>query len=295
MVKDTLFAKKRFINCRGSYLDLSTPAIMGILNITPDSFYDGGKYKSLDEVLWQVDKMIDEGADIVDIGAYSSRPGAKHINKEEELNRLTGVLEAIRIKYPDQILSVDTFRSDIAKTVIREYQVDIINDISGGDLDSKMHEVIADFQVPYIIMHMPGDPMTMQQRTDYKDLLKDILSNIGGKVSQLHQRGVADIIVDPGFGFGKTLDQNYQLLAHLNEFRMLNQVLLVGLSRKSMIYKLLNTSPEEALIGTTALHIQALAGGADILRVHDVKEARQTIEIFNKLTEEGIKYTEQNR
>ena len=295
MVKDTFFVKKHFINCRGSYLDLSSPRIMGILNITPDSFYDGGRYKSLDDILTQVRKMVQEGADIIDIGAYSSRPGAKHISEEEELERHSAVLESIRNNYPDLILSVDTFRSAVAKKVIKEYHVDIINDISGGDLDPLMHEVVADLQVPYIIMHMPGDPQTMQKLTDYTNLLKDILSNLGAKISQLRQRGLHDIIVDPGFGFGKTLDQNYQVLAHLKEFQMLDEPLLVGLSRKSMIYKLLDLSPEDALNGTTALHMRALAGGANILRVHDVKEAGETIKLFNKLTEEGIKYTDQNR
>jgi dihydropteroate synthase len=295
MVKDTFFAKKHFINCRGSYIDLSTPKIMGILNVTPDSFYDGGKYQSLSDVLLHVDKMIKEGADIIDIGAYSSRPGAKHISKEEELRRLTGVFKAIRKKYPDQILSVDTFRAEIAQIAVKEYKVDLINDISGGNLDNRMFEVISDLKVPYIIMHMSGDPQTMQKHTRYSDLLKDILSNLGEKISLLRQLGIHDIIVDPGFGFGKTLDQNFQLLAHLQEFQMLEEPLLVGLSRKSMIFKQLNLSPEEALNGTTALHMQALIYGANIIRVHDVKEARQTIALYNKLREEGIKYTDQNR
>jgi dihydropteroate synthase len=295
MVKDTFFAKKHFINCRGSYLDLSSPKIMGILNITPDSFYDGGKYKSLDEVLSQVEKMINKGADIIDVGAYSSRPGAKHISEEEETKRLTGVLEAIRKKYPDLVLSVDTFRSEIARKVIKNFQVEIINDISGGDLDKKMFEVIAEFKIPYIIMHMPGDPRTMQSQTKYEDLLKDIISNLGEKISRLREKGVHDIIVDPGFGFGKTLEQNYQLLSHIHEFQILEEPLLVGLSRKSMIYKQLNITPDDALNGTTALHMHALNGGANILRVHDVKEARQTIDLYKKLREEGIKYTEKNR
>lgn len=293
MVKDTFFANKQFITCRGSYLDLTLPRVMGILNITPDSFYDGGKYNSLDSVLSQVEKMIREGADIIDIGAYSSRPGAIHISGEEELNRLKGMLREIRYTYPEQILSVDTFRSEIAQIVVNEYDVDIINDISGGNLDEHMHEVIADLQVPYIIMHMQGNPRTMQQHPIYNDLLKDILSNLGEKIFQLRQKGVHDIIVDPGFGFGKTLEQNYQLLAHLHEFQILNEPLMVGVSRKSMIYKQLNISPDEALNGTTALHMHALAGGAKILRVHDVNEARETIELFNKLTEEEIKYTDQ--
>lgn len=294
MVKDTFFAKKHFINSRGSYLNLSSPKIMGILNITPDSFYDGGKYHSLVDVLIQVEKMIHEGADIIDIGAYSSRPGAKHISEEEEIERLTGVLVAVRKKYPEQILSVDTFRSGIAQKVIENFQVDIINDISGGNLDNRMYDVIAEFQVPYIIMHMPGSPQTMQQQTNYEDLLKDILTNLGEKISQLHNKGVNDIIVDPGFGFGKTLEQNYQLLAHLVEFQILEKPVLVGLSRKSMIYKQLNITPEDALNGSTALHMQALSGGANILRVHDVKEAWQTIELFKKIREEGVKYTDEN-
>jgi dihydropteroate synthase len=295
MVKDTFFAKKHWLNCRGSYLDLASPKIMGILNITPDSFYDGGKYQSLNDVLSQVDKMVQEGADIIDIGAYSSRPGAKHISKDEELGRLTGVIGAIRKNYYEQILSVDTFRSEIARIVVKEYEIDIINDISGGNLDNKMYEVVSDLQVPYIIMHMPGDPRSMQKKTNYNDLLKDIISNLGEKVSLLHQKGIHDIIIDPGFGFGKTLDQNYQILAHLHEFQILDEPLIVGISRKSMIFKQLELSPEDALNGTTALHMQALTGGANILRVHDVKEAGQTIQLFNKLKDEGIKYTDQNR
>ena len=295
MVKDTFFANKHFINCGGSYLDLSLPKVMGILNITPDSFYDGGKYNSLKSVLAQVEKMKGEGADIIDIGAYSSRPGAIHISEKEELNRITKVLEEIRKRYPDQILSVDTFRSGIAKIVVRDYKVEIINDVSGGDLDEKMHELIAELQVPYIIMHMKGNPRTMQQQTTYNDVVKEIISHLGEKISQLRQRGVHDIIVDPGFGFGKTLDQNYQLLAHLHEFQILDEPVLVGISRKSMIYNRLGISPAEALNGTTAMHMQALKSGAKILRVHDVKEAQETVSLYNKLRGEEIKYTDQYR
>lgn len=295
MVKDTFFVKKHLINCRGRYLDLASPKIMGILNLTPDSFYDGGKYRTLTEIIAHVDNMIEEGADIIDIGAYSSRPGAKHITEKEELARLEHVVESIRTNYPEQILSVDTFRSGIAKKVIKELEIDMINDISAGNLDSKMYDVIAEAQVPYIVMHMPGDPQTMQQRTSYSDLLKDILSFMGEKISLLRSKGIHDIIIDPGIGFGKTIDQNYELLANLQVFEMLEEPLLVGISRKSMIYRTLNISPEEALNGTTALHMHALLAGANILRVHDVKEARQTTELFLKLRMEGIKYTNEKR
>jgi dihydropteroate synthase len=295
MVKDTFFTKKRFINCGGSYLDLSTPRIMGILNITPDSFYDGGKYQTPDAVLAQVRKMITEGADIIDIGAYSSRPGAKNISEKQELHRLSAVLEPIRMNFPDQLLSVDTFRSAIARKIIEDYQIDMINDISGGDLDSNMYEVIADFQVPYVLMHMQGNPQNMQQRVNYDDLLNDIITSLGEKIAQLRQRGVRDIVIDPGIGFGKTLDQNFLLMGNLHQFKILNEPLLIGVSRKSLIYKHLNISPDEALNGTTAMHMLALTQGADLLRVHDVKEAKQTVELYLKSREEVIKYTDQNR
>jgi dihydropteroate synthase len=293
-VKDTFFEKKHLINCRGSFLDLSTPKIMGVLNVTPDSFYDGGRYESVSEVISHVSEMIREGADIIDIGAYSSHPGAIHISEKEEFDRLEKVVSKIRGKYPEQILSVDTFRAGIAQRVVRNFSVDIINDISGGNLDESMFDVIADLQVPYIIMHMPGNPQTMQQQTAYKDIVREILTYLGAKVHGLRKRGIADIIVDPGFGFGKTLEQNYALLAHLDEFQILKEPIMVGISRKSMIYKYLGLNADGALNGTTALHMHALIHGANILRVHDVKEARQTIELFNKIQEEKNKYVEES-
>lgn len=287
MVKDTFFRKKQSINCGGKYLDLSTPLVMGVLNLTPDSFYDGGKYSSDAAILAQVNKMLVEGADIIDVGAYSSRPGAKNISLEEEFSRLARGLELIRNKYPEIILSVDTFRSAVARRVIREFQVNIVNDIAGGKLDPEMYELLIDLQVPYILMHMPGSPQTMQNNTQYKELPGDIIVELGNSVELLKSKGLHDIIIDPGFGFGKTLDQNYQILAGLDTLKILELPVLVGLSRKSMIYNLLNIDSEDALNGSSALHMFALLKGANILRVHDVLQARQVIELFKKTQDQG--------
>lgn len=287
MVKDTFFRKKQSINCGGKYLDLSTPLVMGVLNLTPDSFYDGGKYSADAAILAQVNKMLVEGADIIDVGAYSSRPGAKDISLEEEFSRLARGLELIRNKYPEIILSVDTFRSAVARRVIREFQVNIVNDIAGGKLDPEMYELLIDLQVPYILMHMPGSPQTMQNNTQYKELPGDIIVELGNSVELLKSKGLHDIIIDPGFGFGKTLDQNYQILAGLDTLKILELPVLVGLSRKSMIYNLLNIDSEDALNGSSALHMFALLKGANILRVHDVLQARQVIELFKKTQDQG--------
>jgi dihydropteroate synthase len=293
MHKDTPFSKKHLIRIRGKYLDLSTPKIMGILNITPDSFYDGGRFLELNSMLAQVDKMNAEGADIIDIGASSSRPGADLVNPDEELSRLCLALEAIRSHFQDIIISVDTFRSEVARKVVNEYGVNIVNDISAGLFDPAMSKTIAELQVPYIIMHMRGNPADMQHHTNYDDLLKEIIQFLGKRTGILKSEGINDIIIDPGFGFSKTLDQNYQLLAHLDTFNLLEYPLLIGISRKSMIYKLLDISPEDALNGTTALHFAALLKGANILRVHDVKEAKQTVQLFLKMEQEGSKYQNQ--
>lgn len=290
MDKDTFFVKKEIINCKGKYLDLATPKIMGIVNITPDSFYDGGRYMDKSSILNRVKKIISEGTEIIDLGAYSSRPGAADISEKEELNRLIMALEIIRKNYPDQILSVDTFRSAVARKVVEEYNVNIINDISGGSLDKKMHDTVVKLQVPYIIMHMPGTPRDMQSKTDYNDLINDIIDYLGGQMDILKKKGLHDMIIDPGFGFGKTVEQNYQLLAHLEAFKILDCPVLAGLSRKSMIYRLLNIEAEDTLYGTIALNMMALINGADILRVHDVKEARQTIQLYMKAMDEGKKY-----
>ena len=280
--KDTFFSRKRTLNCNGKLIDLTIPKVMGILNVTPDSFYDGGMNYSEAEIHSALDKMIDEGADIIDVGGYSSRPGALHINEQEELARLSMALTIIRKKYPEAIVSVDTFRSSIAKAVVKDYKVDIINDISAGNMDDEMFETIAALNVPYIIMHMQGAPQNMQANPNYKNLIPDILSFLSKKVFALRNLGVKDIIIDPGFGFGKTLEHNYDILHHLNEFTMLELPILVGVSRKSMIYKALGITPEKALNGTTVLHTITLLKGADILRVHDVKEARECIKLVNK-------------
>jgi dihydropteroate synthase len=289
MVKDTFFTKKRLLNLRGKIIDLTIPKVMGILNVTPDSFYDGGMWDKPDQMKKRVNDLLTEGADIIDVGAFSSRPGANMVSEDEELQRLDSALGILRKEFPDAILSVDTCRAKVARIVCSTYNVEIINDISGGTLDPEMAETIASLQVPYIMMHMPGNPATMQSMTDYENVVREIIEFLGGQSKYFRSLGIKDIIVDPGFGFGKTLEQNYRLLYHLDEFRMLEQPILVGLSRKSMIYRLLNITPGEALTGTTALHMMALERGADILRVHDVKEAKQTIQLFLKAREEGNK------
>ncbi len=280
--KDTFFSKNKSLNCRGKLLDLSKPRIMGILNITPDSFYDGGRYISDSEIINQVELMLDEGADILDIGGISTRPGAKNLNEKEEWARLEPVLKLIRTKFPDTKLSVDTFRSAVACLAVRGYGVDMINDISGGEMDRNMFQEVAGLQVPYVIMHMRGDPETMQSLTDYDDFAGEITGYFSNKVKQLTDLGIKDIIIDPGFGFSKTIDQNYFLLKYLHHFQIFELPVMVGVSRKSMIYKTLETIPDEALIGTTVLHTIALLQGADLLRVHDVKEAIQAIRLVEK-------------
>ncbi len=283
--KDTFFSKKRTLNIRGSLLDLSHPAVMGVLNITPDSFFDGGKYQGNDNMLKRVEELVAEGATFIDIGAYSSRPGARHLSEQEEYKRLKPVVTQIRKKFPETILSVDTFRSGIAREMVREFGVDMINDISAGSMDDEMFNTIAELHVPYIIMHMRGTPSDMQDNPTYKNVAQEILHYFSEKVHALTLLGVTDIIVDPGFGFGKTLDHNYELLANLDSFSMMELPVMVGLSRKSMIYKFFGITPDEALNGTTILHTIALMNGADILRVHDVREAMEAIALVQKLKE----------
>jgi dihydropteroate synthase len=289
MDKDTLFYKKHTIACNGKIIDISVPIVMGILNITPDSFFDGGKYLDKEKILSHTEKMLNEGASIIDIGAYSSRPGADEVGEKEELRRLSFALEIIREKIPDAVLSVDSFRAEIAANVIEKYKVDIINDISGGNIEPEILDVVASTNVPYITMHMQGNPQTMQNNPVYKHVVKEVLDYFINHISLLREKGINDIIIDPGFGFGKTIDHNYQLLAGLDVFQMLELPVLVGLSRKSMIYKLLGTSPDEALAGTIALNFIALQKGASILRVHDVREAVETISIYKKLSDESEK------
>tara|TARA_R110002051_G_scaffold87897_3_gene154983 strand:+ start:55 stop:894 length:840 start_codon:yes stop_codon:yes gene_type:complete len=270
------------INCKGNLIDLSNPKVMGILNVTPDSFFDGGKYKNTSSIINQVTKMITDGATFIDLGAYSSRPGADYVSEEEELKRVIPIVNLLINEFPEILLSIDTFRSKVAEEAIYNGAA-LINDISAGNLDLKMLDVIAKHQVPYIMMHMKGTPKTMQQFTDYKDLVTDILYYFSEKIADSNSKGIHDIIIDPGFGFAKTLEQNYELMQKLELFKTIKKPLLVGISRKSMIYKLLQTDAKNALNGTTILNTISILKGANILRVHDVKEAFECIELTKQL------------
>ena len=272
-----------YINANGQLMDLSEPQVMGILNVTPDSFYAGSRGVTESYIIERLHQIMNEGASMVDIGAYSSRPGAQEVSVEEEMERLRTGLELIRKHRPDAIVSVDTFRADVAKMCVEEYGVAIINDISAGQMDKEMFTAIARLGIPYIIMHMKGTPQTMQNNPQYDHFLKEIFYYFSEKVQTLRDLGVKDIIIDPGFGFAKTLEHNYELMNHLEEFSLFELPLLVGVSRKSMIYKLLGTTPEEALNGTTSLNTIALLKGANILRVHDVKEAVEAVRIVGKM------------
>lgn len=273
----------KYINVNGSLLDLSVPCVMGILNITPDSFYAGSRMHTEAEIAARARQILDEGGSIIDIGAYSSRPNAENVSPREEMNRLRIGLEVLRKEQPAAIISVDTFRADVAKMCVEEYGVAIINDISAGEMDADMFSTVARLNVPYIMMHMKGTPQDMQQQPHYDNLLKEIFMYFARKIEQLRGMGVKDIILDPGFGFGKTVEHNYELLAHLEEFRIFELPLLAGVSRKSMIYRLLGNTPQEALNGTTALNTVCLLKGADILRVHDVREAVETVRIVEAM------------
>ena len=270
------------INCKGQIIDLSTPKIMGILNITPNSFYDGGKYSLENNAIAQVEKMLKEGATFIDIGAYSSKPNAEFVSEEEELNRIIPVVKAILSKFPEALLSIDSFRSRVAQECINNGAA-LINDISAGSLDEKMMEVIASNNVPYIMMHLRGTPQTMQDQTNYEHIINEILTYFSDKVNKARSLGINDLIIDPGFGFAKTTDQNYEILSNLELFKMLELPILAGVSRKSMIYKTLDTSPEEALNGTTVLNTIAITKGATIIRVHDVKEAMECVKLCGNL------------
>ena len=274
--------KPRYINAGGRLLDLEIPKVMGILNITPDSFYSGSRYNTDDEILKEATRMLEDGADILDVGGYSSRPGAKDISTEEESNRVLRVIKMISREFPKAIISVDTFRAEIAREAIVECGASIINDISGGDADINMFQVVRSLNVPYIMMHMKGDPRTMQNKPVYDDIVADILKWFGERIFKLKSAGVKDIIIDPGFGFGKTIEHNFELLRRLGDFSIAGLPVLVGISRKSMIWKTLNIDAEEALNGTTAINAIALLNGADILRVHDVKEAVQTVLLIKR-------------
>lgn len=273
----------RYINVNGRLMDLSEPQVMGILNVTPDSFYAGSRMETEKDIINRLHQITSEGASILDIGAYSSRPDAEHISTEEEMNRLRTGLDLVRKYQPEAVVSVDTFRADVAKMCVEEFGAAMINDISAGQLDAAMFGTIAQLGVPYIMMHMQGTPQNMQMNPHYDNLLKEVFLYFAERVQKLRDLGVKDIIIDPGFGFGKTLEHNYELMNHLDEFQLFELPLLVGISRKSMIYKLLGTTPEEALNGTTVLNTLALMKGANILRVHDVKAAKEAVTLIEKM------------
>ena len=268
------------INCKGELISFEQPKIMGIINITPDSFYEGSRHTQVNEIYKQVDKMLNDGADFIDIGGYSSRPGADNISTQEELDRVVPIIEKVAKSFPQSRISVDTFRSEVAKQAL-ENGAAIVNDISAGHLDDKMMEVVKEYQVPYIMMHMKGTPQTMKSLNQYDDLITDIKYYFSERIEKANQLGINDIIIDPGLGFAKNIDQNFEILNRLRNFDDIDYPLLIGLSRKSMIYKTLKTTPQEALNGTTALNMMALDKGASLLRVHDVKQAVECCQLFN--------------
>ena len=274
-----------YINVNGSLLDLSVPRVMGILNVTPDSFYAASRMQTEEQIARRVEQIRDEGAEIIDIGAYSSRPGAADVPPAEEMERLRQGLGIVRRVWPQAIVSVDTFRADVARMCVEEYGVAIVNDISGGEMDDRMFPTIAQLHVPYVLMHMQGTPQDMQKAPRYGSVVEEVMQYFAKRVQQLRDLGVADIVLDPGFGFGKTLLHNYELLAHLDDFRLFGLPLLVGVSRKSMVYRLLGTTPAEALNGTTVLHTICLMKGANILRVHDVRQAVEARKIITTMNE----------
>jgi dihydropteroate synthase len=281
-VQNTGFSTNKTLNIGGKLLDLSQPKIMGILNVTPDSFYDGARYKTDEEIIRQAEKMLAEGATFIDVGGYSSRPGAQEVSLTDEFQRSIHAVQLILKAFPETIISIDTFRSEVAKAAVHEGAL-LVNDISAGNLDDKMIDTVARLRVPYIAMHMKGNPRIMAEQTTYENLLREMALYFQEKIQHFHEAGIRDVILDPGFGFAKTREQNFELLQHLDYFHMFSKPLLVGLSRKSMIWKTLNITPAEALNGTAALNTIALLKGADILRVHDVKEALQIITLLDKL------------
>ncbi len=287
-IKDTFFSKNRSLNCSGKLVDLSVPKVMGILNITPDSFYDGGRYDTEDKILVRITEMVTGGAEIVDIGGMSTRPGSKPVTEEEEISRIIPAIKLIRKHFPEVIISVDTYRSNVARIAVKDYSVNIINDISGGEMDNNMFGTIADLHIPYIIMHMKGSPLIMQTQTEYDDILAEMIDYFSLRIEKLKSMGVNDLVIDPGFGFSKTINQNFFLLKNLGTFRIFELPLMAGISRKSMIYRTLGTDSEGSLNGTTVLNTVALLNGADILRVHDVKEAVQAITLVGKLKTQEI-------
>lgn len=285
LLKFILLNKKMYsVNCRGKLIDLSQPRVMGILNVTPDSFYSESRVAQTDELLRRAEKMIDEGAAFLDVGGYSSRPGAAHIDEDTERRRVIPAVEALHARFPEVAISVDTFRSRVAREAV-EAGACMINDISGGNLDSRMFETVAALKVPYVLMHMKGTPQTMQLNPEYDDVIMELNRFFARRIARLHALGVDDILVDPGFGFGKTLDDNYKILKHLALFKAHDKPILIGISRKSMLYKYLGGTPADMLNATTAVHMLALQNGASVLRVHDVKPAAEAIALFLKYWE----------
>lgn len=271
------------INCKGNLIDLSTPKVMGILNITPDSFYDGGSYTSDKDILTKTEKMLSEGATFIDVGGYSSRPGAKHISEEEELQRVIPVIELLVKEFPEILISIDTFRNNVALQSINTGAC-MVNDISAGNMDENMFQTIATLQVPYILMHMKGTPQNMQQHPAYEDVTHEVIYFFSKKLAELKALGINDLIIDVGYGFGKTMEHNYTLLKNLQLFKNLDAPILTGVSRKSMLWKLLSITAKEALNATTVANTIALLNGTNILRVHDIKEAMEAVKIVNQLT-----------
>ena len=280
-MKDKVFSSKNTLSIHGKVLDVSSPKVMGIINVTPDSFYTGSRKQLIPDILKKASDMLAEGATLLDVGGYSTRPGAKEVSQKEEIQRVVPAIEAIMNEFSDAIVSIDTFRSEVAKKAL-EAGAALVNDVSGGNLDPEMKHLISESNVPYIIMHMRGTPATMNTLAKYENLLTELMEFFQNRVAELHSLGIKDIIVDPGFGFSKTVEQNYVLLRNLVYFKALELPILVGISRKSMIFKILGTVPEEALNGTTVLNTIALQQGAGILRVHDVKEAVEAVKLYNK-------------
>jgi dihydropteroate synthase len=278
----SFYKKKSTVNLNGRLVDLSSPTVMGILNVTPDSFYDGGLYTDENSILRRASQIIEEGGLFIDIGAMSTRPGSIEISTEDELSRLIPAVKAVRREFPDTYISLDTYRSEVVKIVFDEIGGFIVNDISGGTFDPHLFETVAHLQLPYILMHTAGKSISMQNSPVYQDVVKEIVFFLSTQLQRLKLLGVCDVIIDPGFGFGKTATHNYELLNHLDAFKIFELPVLVGLSRKAMIWKELGISPDNSLNGTTVLNTMALIGGCDILRVHDVKEAVQAIGLFNK-------------
>jgi dihydropteroate synthase len=281
---NTFLKRKNSINLNGRLIDLSTPIVMGILNVTPDSFFDGGKYETEKNIIERAEEILVQGATIIDIGAFSTRPGTEAISSKEEIDRLLPAVRAVKKAFPDSNVSIDTFRSGVAMKVIEDCGPCIVNDVSGGNFDDRMFETIGRLGVPYILMHLLGTPLQMEKHPVYEDIIRDISMFFTDRVNKLIKAGVKDVIIDPGFGFGKTLAHNYDLLNRLDSFKVFQLPILVGISRKSMIYKLLGSKPEDALNGTSVVNTLALMGGTDILRVHDVREAVEAVRIFNKLS-----------